>query len=84
MEGLLSTGPTPSSLSTFMKNAFDTTSSFFSQKNARNKNLKNDRNVFKLQRFSKVLPNVGGNPLFWRGINQKNYLNHELGSKFFS
>ena len=26
-----------------------------------------DRKVFKLQRFSKVLPNVGGNARFWRG-----------------
>ena len=26
-----------------------------------------DHKVFKLQRFSKVLPNVGGNALFWRG-----------------
>ena len=26
-----------------------------------------DRKVFKLQRFSKVFPNVGGNALFWRG-----------------
>ena len=26
-----------------------------------------DRKVFKLQRFSKVFPNVGGNDLFWRG-----------------
>ena len=26
-----------------------------------------NRKVFKLQRFSKVFPNVGGNALFWRG-----------------
>ena len=26
-----------------------------------------DRKVFKLQRFSKVFPNVGENALFWRG-----------------
>ena len=26
-----------------------------------------DRKVFKLQRFSKVFPNVGGNALVWRG-----------------
>ena len=26
-----------------------------------------DRKVFKLQRFSKVFPNVGGKTLFWRG-----------------
>ena len=27
-----------------------------------------DRKVFKLQRFSKVFPNVGGNVLFLRGL----------------
>ena len=26
-----------------------------------------DRKVLKLQRVSKVFPNVGGNALFWRG-----------------
>ena len=26
-----------------------------------------DRKLFKLQRFRKVFPNVGGNSLFWRG-----------------
>ena len=26
-----------------------------------------DGKVFKLQRFSKVFPNVGGNALFWKG-----------------
>ena len=26
-----------------------------------------DRKFFKLQRFRKVFPNVGGNALFWRG-----------------
>ena len=26
-----------------------------------------DSKVFKLQRFNKVLPNVGGKTLFWRG-----------------
>ena len=26
-----------------------------------------DRKVFKLQRFSIVFPNVGGNALFWMG-----------------
>jgi hypothetical protein len=26
-----------------------------------------DRKVFKLQRFCKVFPNVGGIALFWRG-----------------
>ena len=29
--------------------------------------IKFDCKVFKLQRFSKVFPNVGGNPLFLRG-----------------
>ena len=33
-----------------------------------------DRNVFKLQRFSKVFSNVGGNALFWRGHKSKNLL----------
>ena len=42
-----------------------------------------DRKIFKLQRYGKVLPNVGGNTLFWRGSNPKTYLNHELGSKKF-
>ena len=42
-----------------------------------------DSKVFKLQRFSKVFRNVGGKTLFWRVINPKTYLNHELGSKFF-
>ena len=31
------------------------------------KKKKLDRKVFKLQRFSKVFPNVGGKTLFWRG-----------------
>ena len=47
---------------------FDTNSRFFSQKYVRNKQKEIlDRNVFKLQRFSKVFPNVGGDALFWRG-----------------
>ena len=33
-----------------------------------------DRNVFKLQRFSKVFPNVGGSALLWRGHLSKNLL----------
>ena len=51
-----------------MKNAFDTNSSFF-QKNMRliKETEIVDRKVFKLQRFRKVLTNVGGNALFWRG-----------------
>ena len=43
-----------------------------------------DCKVSNLQRFSKVLPNVGGIALFCRGNNPKTYLYHELGSKFFS
>ena len=31
------------------------------------KKKKFDGKVFKLQRFSKVFPNVGGKTLFWRG-----------------
>ena len=35
---------------------------------ARNKKKENfDRKVFKLQRFSKILPNVGRNALLWGG-----------------
>ena len=41
------------------------------------------KKVFKLQRLSKVSPNVGGNALFGGVINPKTYLNHKLGSKFF-
>ena len=33
-----------------------------------------DRKVFKMQCFSKVFPNVGGNALFWRGYQSKNLL----------
>ena len=51
-----------------MKNAFTTILRFI-HKNMhvikRTKFL--DHKVFKLQRFSKVLPNVGGNALFWKG-----------------
>ena len=38
-----------------------------------------------VKRFSKVMPNVGGNTLFWGGgvINPKTYLIHEFGSNFF-
>ena len=50
-----------------MKNAFDTNSRFF-HKNMhfiRKKEIF-DPKVLKLQHFSKVLPNIGGNALFWR------------------
>ena len=54
---------------TIMKNEFDTNSRFFCHKNRHV--IKRKKifylNVFKLQRFSKVLSNVGGNALFWRG-----------------
>ena len=61
--------------STFIKNAFDTNSIFFSQKYAGNKIKRNfDRKVFKLQRFSKVFPYVGGNALVLRGHQSKNLL----------
>ena len=39
--------------------------------------------VFKLQRFSKVVPNVGGKTLLGGVIHPKTYWNHKLGSKFF-
>ena len=63
-----------------MKNAFNTNSRFF-HKNMHVIKKKEifDRKVSKLQHFSKVLSNVGGNTLFWRG----HYLIHELGSMFF-
>ena len=50
-----------------MNNAFATNSRFFSQKNAPIKKEVFDHKVFKLQRFNKVLPNVGGIAQFWRG-----------------
>ena len=50
------------------KNAFDTNLRFVSHKCERNKKERNlDRKDFKLQCFSKVFPNVGGNALFWGG-----------------
>ena len=52
-----------------MTNAFDT-NSIFVHKNTHVINKKNyirDRKIFKLQRYGKVLPDVGGNALIWRG-----------------
>ena len=58
---------------TFIKNAFATNSRFFSDKNMHV--IKNNKifhcKVLKLQRFSKVFPNVGENELFWRVIDPK-------------
>ena len=54
--------------SIFIKKILFTNSRFVSQKYAHNK--KKDifgHKVFKLRRFSNVLPNVCGNALFWRG-----------------
>ena len=49
--------------------------SLFSQKYAHNnKERIFYRNVLKLQRFSKVFCNVGGNALFWRNQKYKNLL----------
>ena len=42
-----------------------------------------DRKVYKLQRFSKVFPMLVKTLYFGGIINQKTFLNHELGSKFF-
>ena len=53
---------------TFVKNAFVTNSRFVSQNvHVIKKKGILDRKVFKLQCFSKVFANVGGNALFWRG-----------------
>ena len=57
---------------------------FFLQKYADNKKIKKfDRKVLKLQSFSKVFPNDGGNAFFGGVIYPKTYLNHKLGSHFF-
>ena len=59
--------------STFMKNAFYTDSRFFHRNmHVIKKKEIFDSKVFKLQRFSKVFPNVGGNTLFCRGHYSKN------------
>ena len=42
------------------------------------------RKVFKFQRFSKVFPMSLETPYFEWVINPKTYLNHEVGSNFFS
>ena len=42
-----------------------------------------DHKVFKLQRFSKVFPNVGGNALFWSGHYSKNLLKPRIRLKVF-
>ena len=65
------------------KNAFDTNYKLF-HKNMHVIKRKDifDGKVFKLQRFSKVFPNVGEKLYFGGIINQKSHLNHELGSKF--
>ena len=42
-----------------------------------------DCKVFKLQRFSKVFPNVGGNALFWRVHSSKNLLKPGIRPQVF-
>ena len=62
--------------STFMKNSSNTNSRFF-HKNMhiiiKKKDIF-DHKVFKLQRCSKVFPNLGENAIFWRDHSSKNLL----------
>ena len=72
--------------SSFIENAFDDNSIFFSQKYAHNTKKKIELQglqiaAFQQRFFFSILVET---PYFVGSINTKTYLNHELGPKFFS